>query len=113
MKDLDVLGNELRESITNLLVPLQTVGRIDAAAFVAIDKAMIALATTLRGSELLPRSLLNEIYGAFTILRREASHLPGNVEAVQGMADRLEMRFALILKGESHQDRIPGVPRVI
>ena len=34
-------------------------------------------------------------------------------QALHAMAARLEMTFALILKGESHGDRVPGVPRVI
>ena len=113
MKNLDMMENKLRENITKLLVPLQTERRVDDAAFAAVDKAANALAAALRGNVTLPRNLLNEMYVTFTILRREAAHLPRKASAVEDMANRLEMTFALILKGESHQERVPGVPRVI
>ncbi|MFT4625597.1 MAG: hypothetical protein ACI8PZ_004265 [Myxococcota bacterium] len=101
----------LRNDITDFVVPLQTTGTVDVSIAERLVRHASALAVALKGDEHLPRSVLNEIYVTAQIIRREADHCkaPGLVE----LAGKLEMVFALILRGECLEDRQPGVPRVM
>ncbi|WP_218008509.1 hypothetical protein, partial [Janthinobacterium agaricidamnosum] len=71
------------------------------------------LARLLKNSELISKSLLNELHTAAKILRAEAPFVKGKSATLVKMAEQLELTFDLILRGECHNDRISGVPRVI
>jgi hypothetical protein len=113
MNEIDQVADELRKNITNFIVPLQTTRVVRADAFEAINRSARTLARILRGSPLVQKSLLNELFVTAQILRAEAPYLKGESAKLSGMADQIETTFALILKGEAHEDRVPGVPRVI
>jgi hypothetical protein len=57
--------------------------------------------------------VLNAMRVAVKILEAEAPYMPEKQGAMLDMAAKLEMTFDLILLGEDHSDRIPGVPRII
>lgn len=113
MIDIEVIGNELRAAITRFLVPLQTERKLDDDAFEDLHRAATSLAAELKGSDTLPRGLMNELYVTIQTIRREEAYFHKNAEKLQEMANRIEMTFCLILKGECHADRVPGAPRVI
>ncbi len=113
MINIEVIGNELRAAITRFLVPLQTERKLDDEAFEDLHRAANSLAGELKGADTLPRKLMNELYVTIQVIRREGEYFHEAGETLQGMAGRLEMTFSLILKGECHDDRAPGVPRVI
>lgn len=111
--DLESVGAELRAAITAFVVPLQTTREVDVGAFSRLESAARRLAEDLKGVELVPKALLNEVFVAANILRREAPYLGTSRESVAEMASKLEMVFSLILRDEVPGDRVPGVPRII
>ena len=106
-------GNAIREAVTKFLVPLQTTRIIRRDAFEELSNAVRALARALKGHDLVPKSLLNEIYTTMQVLRNEAPHFRGETAALEDMANQLEVILGLVLVGESPDDRVPGVPRTI
>ena len=117
MKDIDEIisktGPRVREAVSNFLIPLQTTRVVSRKAFEELDDAVKILATQLKGHELVPKSLLNEVYGTMQARRNEAPYFEGETTTHQDMANQLEMTLGLILIGESHEDRVPGSPRVV
>jgi len=113
MNDIDDVLRELPDRISRLLIPLQTGEVIDQAAFESLEQCARSLARKLKGSELLPRTALKELKVAIGVLRAEAQHAGKEAPNLVAMSNRLEMVFDLILRGESPDDRVPGVPRII
>lgn len=110
---ISTTGPRIRDAVSDLLVPLQTARVLKREAFEELAAAIKILARQLKGHEVVPKSLLNEIYRAMQVLRNEAPYFKGEAAILENMANQLEMTFGLILIGESDEDRIPGVPRVI
>jgi hypothetical protein len=106
-------GNSIREAVTKFFVPPQTTRIINREAFNELSNATKALAKALKGHDLVPKGLLNEIYSSIQLLRNEAPYFQGEVATLEDMANELEMTLGLIMIGESCEDRIPGVPRII
>jgi len=106
-------GSGIREAITTFLVPLQATKIIKKDAFEELVNAINALAQALKGHDFVSKSLLDEIYTTIRVLRNEAPHFHSETAVLENMADQLEMLFALILIGETPNDRTPGVPRII
>ena len=106
-------GNAVREAVFKFLVPLQTTRVIDRAAFEELFQAVKSLATELKRHDLLPKALLNEVHTTSKVLRNEAPYFRGETTELEGMANKLELVFNLILLGEGMEDRVPGVPRII
>lgn len=113
MNNIDKTSNDLRERVSGFLIPLQTRRIIDKAAFESLDECARDCARKLKGAELVPRTMLNELKVTIGVLRAEAQHLGSEGPNLIAMSNRLEMTFDLILRGESPDDRIPGVPRII
>ncbi len=117
MTDIDdinsTLGHRIREAVSKFLIPLQTTREIKRDAFEELSAAIKALAKALKGHDLVPKSLLNEVYGSMQVLRNEAPYFKGETAMLEDMANQLEMSLGLILIGESHEDRVPGVPRIV
>lgn len=78
-----------------------------------IDHLAQLLAGKLKDNDLLSKSLLNELYLTAKVIRAEAQYIKGESTSLGEMADRIEMIFGLILRGESCDDRKPGVPRIV
>jgi hypothetical protein len=106
-------GHRLREAVSTFLVPLQTTRVLKRNAFDALAVEVKDLAKLRKGHELVPKALLNEIYGTMQVLRNEAPYFKGETATLEDMANQLEMTLGLILVGESHEDRVPGVPRIV
>lgn len=117
MTDIDDIisatGPRIRDAVSNFLIPLQTTRVVKREAFEELAASVKALAKQLKGHDLVPKSLLNEIYGTMQALRNEAPYFKGEAATLEDMANQLEMTLGLILIGESHEDRVPGVPRII
>jgi hypothetical protein len=112
MTDPESLQNQFTTDLGELLLAVQTARAVPREAFDRVERQSRELARVLKGHALIRKSLLNEMRVAIKILRAEAAAAGGQA-ALTAMADKLEMTFDLILKNESHEDRIPGVPRVI
>ncbi|MHA6196399.1 hypothetical protein ACX3YG_18745 [Pseudomonas wadenswilerensis] len=111
MRSLESVAAEMRSSGSELVVALQTNKEIKQQSFEHFDRASRELAQLLRGSEQLPRQIVNDLYIIAKTLENEAPHSIDS-EQVLKMAYALYMTFDLILLGESHEDRQPGVPRI-
>lgn len=113
MNQIEKLSDDLCRNISDFLIPLQTTRIVKRDAYEAVDQSARMLARALKGSSLVPKALLNELYVTVQILRAEAPYVKGEKAILESMANQIEMTFSLILKDEAHEDRLPGVPRVI
>jgi hypothetical protein len=110
---LGVTGPRIEEAFSNFFIPLQTVRVVNRDAFEELDRSVKLLAKQLNGHVMVPKSLLNAIYASMQILRNEAPYFKGDTAMLEAMANQMETTLALILLGESHDDRTPGVPRIL
>jgi hypothetical protein len=110
---ISATGSHIRESVSNFLIPLQTTRVVKREAFEELSISVKTLAKQLKGHSLVPKFLLNEIYKTMQILRNEAPYFKEESEVLTDMANQLEMTLGLILIGESYEDRVPGIPRII
>ncbi|WP_338768683.1 hypothetical protein [Massilia sp. METH4] len=113
MNDLELVQENFQEKIGNLLLSVQTTKTVDSQAFQEVDNKAKLLARLLKDRKLISKSLLNELHTAAKILRAEAPYMKEHSAALVKLAEQLELTFDLILRGECHGDRVPGVPRVI
>jgi hypothetical protein len=113
VSEFEISQDRFKSDLGEFLRAIQTVRVVDLAAFQRVDREAAELAKGLKGQALVPRSLLNELRVATKILRAEVPYVEGGRNDLASMADKLEMTFDLILKGESPEDRVPGVPRII
>lgn len=113
MNEIETIADNLRQEISNFLVPIQTSKVIKKNHFQSILSAVELLASQLKGIDLVSKSLLNEIFVTVKILRAEASHFGSDEATLIDMAGKLEYVFELILKDETSDQRQPGVPRII
>lgn len=108
---IEQLADQIRVSSIDLVSALQTGQGLREEAFGRLDAASRELARQLKGSDILPRKLINELYMTAKILENEAPYAKDR-QRVSDMASVLFMTFDLILLGESHEDRQSGVPRI-
>jgi hypothetical protein len=113
MSDLETAQERFKAELGHFLVAIQTVRVVDAAASKRIEHEAEELARLLKGHLLVSKALLNELRVATKVLRAEAPYVEGGRNSLVAMADKLEMTLDLILKGECHDDRVPGVPRIL
>jgi len=113
MTEAEATFEHLKEELGAFLLKIQTVRVLDVEAFGRIDANVRRLAEELRNQTLVPKAMLKEIRSAAKILQAEAAYMREEQGAMLDMAGKLEMTFDLILLGEDHSDRIPGVPRII
>jgi hypothetical protein len=111
--DIVSTGDRLREAVSNFLFPLQNTRVLDRDAFEVLFLEVKKLTKELKGHDLVPKFLLHEIYGTMQVLRNEAPYHKRDSDALEDMANQLEMMLGLIFVGESHEDRVPGVPRIL
>lgn len=112
--ELDIVVEEYKTTVTRCLLPILNFGRVDVDGLSMLELQAAAIAKLLKGRELLPRQVLNEIYQTVGIIRGELPHRKDDEHRqLEQTANKLEMIFWLILKGECLDDRVPGVPRTI
>lgn len=95
------------------LLRILTARVLDGGAFEKLDADSREIARRLKEQPLIPKSVLHEMRTAVKILRAESAYMPNEQQAMNDMADKLEMTFDLILLGEDHGDRTPGIPRIL
>jgi hypothetical protein len=112
MSDLDLLQDQLKSILVQLLHTIQTTRQFDYVIFQEIDNQAAETARLLKHYSCVPKWVLKELRVGTKILRAEASHISGERNALISAANRLELIFDLIIIGESLEDRAPGVPRI-
>ena len=110
---ISTFGPRLDEAANRLFYPLQTTRLLKREAFEDLEKLVRQLSKELKDHDLVPKSLLNKIYSSIQVLRNESPYIKGETTTLESMASQLEMSLALILIGETREDRVPGVPRVL
>ncbi|GJM24871.1 MAG: hypothetical protein DHS20C16_12860 [Phycisphaerae bacterium] len=110
---LESTAAELRQAITDFLVPLQTTRVVNKDAFARLFTHAQELMPILKEHELVPKSLLNELYRVPLVILAEAPYFKDESEQLDEMAHKIGVCFSRILKGEVPEDRIPGVPRLM
>jgi hypothetical protein len=109
---IEAVSASFREAITKAIVPLQTVHVVKADEFDRLERIAADLAVLLKGRELVSKSLLNEFYVSVRVLRNEAPYCGSGRNRVEAAAQKIEHYLGLILKNESPEQRVPGVPRI-
>ena len=107
------IAPELREAVTQFLIPLQTMQPTDVRAFERLHTLVIELMRSYKGIDRVSKSLLNELYSVPRIISAEIEHRPTERLVLEEMAQKLEYCFGLLLLGEVPEDRKPGVPRIV
>ncbi len=67
----------------------------------------------LKGTEMVSKYLLNELFTVPLVIRAESSYFKNEQQELEEMANQIELCLSLILKDETPEDRVPRVPRVI
>ena len=113
MNELELVQELFKDRIGVVILLIQTSHKIDIKAFQEADVQARLLARLFKEYALIPKAMLNELHVAAKILRAEAPYCKSDANTLVKMAEQLEMTFDLILRGECHDDRVPGVPRII
>ncbi len=103
----------LESELGSFLVELQTSRRLDAEAFERISRLLDDAAVCLQHESKVSKGFLWDIRSAIKTLRAEAPYLGDAGNQATTMSDCLEMIFDLILLGETRNDRVSGVPRIL
>jgi hypothetical protein len=81
--------------------------------FARLEKSGAELVALLKGRDVVSKALLNEFFVCTQILKNEAPFCGKDRALIEGVAQKIEYCFGLILNDESPQQRVPGVPRII
>lgn len=111
MSEIERVGGEMCRHIFDFLLPLQTSKEINEDVFEKLDQSSREWARLLKGSQAIPRAPFKELYSAARVLVAEAPYSK-NADLIQEMASKLHMTADLIVWGQCHEDRQPGVPQV-
>ncbi|OGB09864.1 MAG: hypothetical protein A3E23_12465 [Burkholderiales bacterium RIFCSPHIGHO2_12_FULL_65_48] len=107
--EIEHIGKNMGEQIVELISALQSTKEIKEDVFEKLDQSSRELARLLKGSEMLPRKLFKDLYSAARVLIAKAPYSK-NPDLVQSMGAKLHMTADLIIWGQCHEDRQPGVP---
>jgi hypothetical protein len=112
-KQIESTASDLREAISDFLIPFQTTRVVKRDAFQRMHGHAQELMRLLKGTEMVSKFLLNELFTVPLVIRAESPYFKDERQELEEMANQIELCFSLILKGEAPEDRVPGVPRVI
>lgn len=107
--------DELQIHMFDVVNGVQDGKEIRASAFERTEELSRQLTKLLKDHEFLPRYVLLKLSQAAAILENEASYMPTIAEQQEAvrMANAIQVTSSLILRGECHDDRRPGIPRII
>ncbi|MBX3610748.1 MAG: hypothetical protein KF871_12710 [Hydrogenophaga sp.] len=111
LSERDHVAAEMLRYLSDVCNGVQEAKEVRSNAFNAAHVLGRELAWLFKGSEMLPRSLLEALYGAVAVLENEAQYCPDPPRVV-AMADAIRQTFGCLVSGETHDDRLPGVPRI-
>lgn len=113
--EINAVFKDLERYMFDVVNGVQDGKEIRASAFERTEQLSKQLTALLKGHELIPRYILERLSQAASILQNEASHMPTTAEQQKAhqMATAIMTTSNLIIGGECHDDRRPGVPRII
>jgi hypothetical protein len=88
---------------------------IRTAAFERTEQLSRQLTALLKGHELIPRYIPQGLSQAAAILQNEAAYMRSTAgqEQALAMSNAIQLTSSLIIGGECHDDRRPGISRII
>jgi hypothetical protein len=115
IEEVHSIFEELERHMFDVVNGVQDGKEIRTTSFERTEQLNNQLTALLKGHELLPRHILLRLSQAATVLQNEALYMPTTAEQQEAlrMANAIQMTSDLILRGECHDDRRPGIPRII
>ncbi|WP_462391246.1 hypothetical protein [Acidovorax sp. Q11] len=107
----DHVAEEMLRYLADVCNGVQEAKEVRSDAFNAAHVLCRELATQFKGSELLPRKLLEALFSVANLLENEAPYCP-SPSRVQALANSVHQTFGCLIGGETHDDRLPGIPRI-
>ena len=107
--DYDLELEDLDRRSTDRLLAAEV---FDGAAFAALNDYLSRKAEAIKVEHVISKQVLGSLRNAASAIRNLAPHVPQARENL-ALADEFEMLLDLMIIGESPQDRVPGVPRII
>jgi hypothetical protein len=105
---------ELREAVSAFLYPLKTTREVKKEAFARLESLASESTRIGKSDDLLSKELLREVFVTARLIEPEEEFVAVADRAVLGsMREKLDRLVYLLVIGESPEDRVPGVPRVI
>ncbi len=105
---------ELREAVSAFLYPLKTTRVVKKEAFARLESIVAEATRICKADDLLSKTLLAEVFITTRSIEPEEEYVAvGDRAALRTMREKLEVLFYLLIDGESLDDRVPGVPRVL
>ena len=105
---------ELREAVSAFLYPLKTTRAVKKEAFARLESITAEATRICKTDDLLSKALLVEIFITTRAIEPEEEYVAvGDRAALREMREKLDVLFYLLIQGESPEDRVPGVPRII
>lgn len=105
---------ELQPYLFDVVNGVQDGKEIRCAAWEQVERLTRELAILIKGHELIPRYVLFRLNSAACVLEAEAPYMRtlDDQQQALAMSHAVQYAFSLILYGECHGDRQPGVPRI-
>jgi len=115
IEEIRPVFEQLERHMFDVVNGVQNGKEIRRSAFERTEQPSKQLTALLKGQELLPRYILLQLSQAANILQNEASYMPTTADKQETlrMANAVQLTLDLILRGECHDDRRPGIPRII
>ena len=104
----------LREAVSAFLYPLKTRREVKKEAFARLEAVAMETTRICKTDDLLSKALLAEIFVTTRAIEPEEEYVAvGDRAELRSMRERLDALFYLLIEGESPEDRVPGVPRIV
>jgi hypothetical protein len=107
----DHVAAEMLRYLADVRNGVQEAKEVRSDSFNAAHVLGRELARQFKGSEMLPRTLLQSLSRAANMLENEAPYCPSPPRVV-AMANAVHRTLGCLIGGEAHDDALPGVPRV-
>ena len=105
---------ELREAVSAFLLPLKTMQGVKKEAFARLESIATEATRICKSDDVLSKALLAEIFITARAIEPEEEYVAvADRAALRAMREKLEMLFHLLIYGESPDDRVPGIPRIL
>jgi hypothetical protein len=105
---------ELREAVSGFLYPLKTTRAVKKDAFARLESVVTEATRICKTDALLSKALLTEIFVTTRAIEPEEPFVAiVDRPVLRDMREKLDSLFYLLVRGESPEDRVPGVPRIV
>lgn len=105
---------DLREAVSAFLYPLKTTREVKKDAFARLESKVAETTRICKTDDFVAKALLLEIFVTIRAIGPEEDYVAvGDRTALRAMREKLEALFYLLVLGESPEDRVPGVPRIV